>query len=129
LPLLDGDAIVVPSQPEFVAAAGSVLNENVILFKPGRTVGDLIKTAGLTEDANDKQTFVLRADGSILSRRQAGLFNSFESLKVMPGDTLIVPQKVDRETSYNFLVRGLRDWTQIFSNLGIGAAAIRTLRN
>ena len=129
LPLLDGDAIVVPSQPAFVAAAGSVLNENVILFKPGRTVGDLIKTAGLTEDANDKQTFVLRADGSILSRRQAGLFNSFESLKVMPGDTLIVPQKVDRETSYNFLVRGLRDWTQIFSNLGIGAAAIRTLRN
>jgi protein involved in polysaccharide export with SLBB domain len=129
VPLLDGDAIVVPSQPAFVAAAGSVLNENVILFKPGRTVGDLIKTAGLTEDANDKQTFVLRADGSILSRRQAGLFNSFESLKVMPGDTLIVPQKVDRETSYNFLVRGLRDWTQIFSNLGIGAAAIRTLRN
>jgi protein involved in polysaccharide export with SLBB domain len=129
VPLLDGDAIVVPSQPAFVAAAGSVLNENVILFKPGRTVGDLIKTAGLTEDANDKQTFVLRADGSILSRRQAGLFNSFESLKVMPGDTLIVPQKIDRETSYNFLVRGLRDWTQIFSNLGIGAAAIRTLRN
>jgi protein involved in polysaccharide export with SLBB domain len=129
VPLLDGDAIVVPSQPAFVAAAGSVLNENVILFKPGRTVGDLIKTAGLTEDANDKQTFVLRADGSILSRRQSGLFNSFESLKVMPGDTLIVPQKIDRETSYNFLVRGLRDWTQIFSNLGIGAAAIRTLRN
>jgi hypothetical protein len=27
------------------------------------------------------------------------------------------------------LVRALRDWTQIFSNLGIGAAAIRTLRN
>jgi len=25
--------------------------------------------------------------------------------------------------------RFLRDWTQIFSNLGIGAAAIKTLRN
>jgi protein involved in polysaccharide export with SLBB domain len=129
VPLLDGDAIVVPSQPAFVAAAGSVINENVILFKPGRTVGDLIKTAGLAEDANEKQAFVLRADGSILSRRQAGLFSSFESLKVMPGDTVIVPAKVDRESNYNFIVRGLRDWTQIFSNLGIGAAAIQTLRN
>ena len=47
----------------------------------------------------------------------------------MPGDTLIVPAKVDRESTYNFVVRGLRDWTQIFANLGIGAAAIRTLRN
>jgi len=26
-------------------------------------------------------------------------------------------------------MRGLRDWTQIFSNLGIGAAAIKTLKN
>jgi hypothetical protein len=26
-------------------------------------------------------------------------------------------------------VRALRDWTQIFSNLGIGAAAIKTLKN
>jgi hypothetical protein len=47
----------------------------------------------------------------------------------MPGDTLIVPAKVDRESTYNFVVRALRDWTQIFSNLGIGAAAIKTLRN
>ena len=46
-----------------------------------------------------------------------------------PGDTVVVPSKVDRESGYNAIMRGLRDWTQIFSNLGIGAAAIRTLRN
>ena len=46
-----------------------------------------------------------------------------------PGDTVIVPAKVDRESGYSFLVRALRDWTQIFSNLGIGAAAIKTLKN
>ena len=62
-------------------------------------------------------------------RRSAGWLSSFERTAVMPGDTVIVPPKVDRETSYNFVVRALRDWTQIFSNLGIGAAAIRTLRN
>lgn len=129
LPLEDGDAILIPSQPAFVAAAGSVNNENVMIYRPGRTVGDVLKAAGLTEDAEPGQAFVLRADGSVLSRRSTGWFSSFESAKVMPGDTLVVPPKVDRETSYNFLVRALRDWTQIFSNLGIGAAAIKTLRD
>ena len=130
LPLEDGDAILVPSQPAFVAVAGSVNNENVIIYKPGRTVGDVLKAASLTEDAQPSEAFVLRADGSVLSRRSTtGIFSSFESTRVMPGDTLVVPPKVDRESNYNFLVRALRDWTQIFSNLGIGAAAIRTLRN
>ena len=129
LPLEDGDALLIPSQPAFVSAAGSVNNENVMIHRPGRTVGDVLKAAGLTEDAEPSQAFVLRADGSVLSRNSTGWFSSFEGAKVMPGDTLVVPPKVDRETSYNFLVRALRDWTQIFSNLGIGAAAIKTLRN
>jgi protein involved in polysaccharide export with SLBB domain len=129
VPLEDGDAFMVPSLPAFVAAAGSVNNENAMIFKPGKTVGDVIKAAGLTEDAEPSEAFVLRADGSIVARRGGGLFGGFEGTKVMPGDTVVIPTKVDRETSYNFIVRGLRDWTQIFSNLGIGAAAIKTLRN
>lgn len=129
LPLEDGDAFLVPSLPAFVAAAGSVNNENALIYKPGKTVGDVIKAAGLTEDAEPSEAFLLRADGSIVARRGGGLFGGFEGTKVMPGDTVVIPAKVDRETSYNFIVRGLRDWTQIFSNLGIGAAAIKTLRN
>ena len=119
----------MPSLPAFVAAIGSVNNENVMVYKPNKTVGELIQQADLTEDANPKTVFVLRADGSILGRQSTGFFSNFESTLLMPGDTLIVPAKVDRESSYNFLVRALRDWTQIFSNLGIGAAAIQTLRN
>lgn len=129
LPLEDGDAIVVPPLPAFVSAAGSVNNENVMLFKPGKTVGDVIKAAGVSEDGDTSEAFVLRADGSVLARNSTGWFSSFAGTRVMPGDTVIVPPKVDRETGYNFAVRALRDWTQIFSNLGIGAAAIRTLKN
>ena len=131
VPLEDGDRVLVPSVPSFVSAFGSVNNENVFLYKPGKTVQDVIKSAGLTEDAEPDQAFVLRADGSILSRRdRGGLFGgSFDTLAVMPGDTLVVPAQVDRETGYNFTVRALKDWTQILSNLGIGAAAIKTLRN
>lgn len=131
LPLEDGDAILVPAVPGFVAALGSVNNENVFIYRPGKTVGEIIRSAGLTEDAEPSQAFVLRADGSIVARRdRSGLFGGgFETLTVMPGDTVVVPAQLDRESGYNFTVRALRDWTQILANLGIGAAAIRTLRN
>jgi protein involved in polysaccharide export with SLBB domain len=131
LPLEDGDAILVPAVPGFVAALGSVNNENVFIYRPGKTVGEIIRSAGLTEDAEPSQAFVLRADGSIVARRdRSRLFGGgFETLAIMPGDTVVVPAQLDRESGYNFTVRALRDWTQILANLGIGAAAIRTLRN
>jgi hypothetical protein len=89
----------------------------------------VLLSAGLNEDSEPSEVFVLRADGSILGRKNASWFSRFEGAKLMPGDTVVVPSKVDRESGYNVLMRGLRDWTQIFSNLGIGAAAIRTLKN
>lgn len=130
LPLEDGDRILVPAAPGFVAALGSVNNENVFIHKPGKTVGDVIKSAGLTEDAEPSQAFVLRADGSIVARRDhGGFFSGFESLALMPGDTVVVPAQIDRENRYNFWTRVLKDWTQIFANLGLGVAAINSINN
>jgi protein involved in polysaccharide export with SLBB domain len=131
LPLEDGDRVLVPPQPGFVSALGSVNNENVFIHKPGKTVGEVIKSAGLTEDAEPNQAFVLRADGSIVARRdRSGFFGgSFERLEVMPGDTIVVPAQLDRESRYNFVTRALKDWTQIFSNFGLGIAAIKTFNS
>lgn len=131
LPLEDGDHVVVPATPGFVAAFGSVNNENVFIYKPGKTVGDVLKTAGLTEDADPNHAFVLRADGTIVARRdRGGLFgSSFDSLEMMPGDTVVVPAQVDRESRYNFVTRALKDWTQIFSNFGLGVAALKTIKS
>jgi protein involved in polysaccharide export with SLBB domain len=127
IPLEDGDSITVPTTPGFVSAYGSVNNENVFIYKPGKTVGDVIKNAGLSDDAEPDQAFVLRADGSVVSSAKRGWFSSFESVRLMPGDTLVVPARVDRETKYNGFIRGLKDWTQILSNLGIGVAAWRSM--
>lgn len=129
--LEDGDRIVIPSTPSYVSAFGSVNNENVFLYRPGKTVAEVVKSAGLTEDAEPDQAFILRADGSIVSRRdKSGLFGgNFESQAVMPGDTLVVPAQMDRESRYNFTVRALKDWTQILSNFGLGLAAIKTLKD
>lgn len=127
--LEDGDHIVVPSTPSFVAAIGSVNNENVLLYKRGKTVSEVLKSAGLTEDAEPSEAFVVRADGSIVARRDhSGFFGgSFESLALMPGDTVVVPAQINRESKYTFMVRSLKDWTQILANFGLGVAAIKLL--
>ena len=114
--------------PGFVTAFGSVNNENAFIYRPGKTVADILKSAGLTEDAEPGQAFVLRADGSIIARRDRGRFSGgFESVQVMPGDTVVVPAQIDRESRYNFVVRVLKDVTQIFSNFGLGVAAINSI--
>ncbi len=128
LPLEDGDAIHIPSQPGFVSAVGEVFNENVIIYRPGRTVGDVLKTAGVSEAAELDNAFVLRADGSVKAARDHNsLFRSFEGVELMPGDTVIVPAKLDRQTGWTKFVIGLKDWTQIIFQMGIGIAAWKVL--
>lgn len=128
VPLENGDRIVVPPTPSFVAAFGAVNNENVFIFRPGRTVGDVFRLAGLTADAEVSEAFVLRADGTILaSRDQPGWFNNLETTPLMPGDTVVVPQKVDRESRWSLILRNARDITQVLANLGLGLAGLRSL--
>lgn len=131
LPLEDGDTIHIPSRPGFVSAVGEVYNENAIIYRPGRTVGDVLKSAGVSEDAEPDSAFVLRADGSVKSARDSSsLFHmsSFEDLELMPGDTVVVPAKLDRQTGWSKFVTGLKDWTQILYQMGLGAAAWNTLK-
>ena len=131
LPLEDGDSILIPSTPSFVTAFGAVHNQNVQIYRPGKTVSDVLKSASISSDADTDEIFLLRADGSIISKTDSSsnfLFGgSFESLPLLPGDTIVVPTKIDRESKYSFLTRSLKDWTQILANFGLGLAAWRTL--
>jgi protein involved in polysaccharide export with SLBB domain len=130
--LEDGDRIVIPPRPSFVGAAGAVYNDNVLVWRPGRTVADYLLSAGPTENADIDNLFVLRADGSVTTRSQGSFLGvgrgDLKSLVMVPGDTLVIPDKIDRETGYTVFMRGLKDWTQIIYQLGLGAAAIQVLR-
>lgn len=130
LPLEDGDAIHIPSRPGFVTAVGEVYNENAIIYRPGRTVGDVLETVGVTDSGELRNAFVLRADGSVKAARDANsifMLGSFEDIELMPGDTVVVPGKLDRRTNWAKFVAGLKDWTQIIYQMGLGIAAWNTL--
>lgn len=128
--LEDGDEITIPRTPTAVTAVGAVYNESALIYKPGRSVSDYLKVAGVTITAERDWIFVARADGTIRAPdRDAWIFSgNVSSLELMPGDTIVVPEKIIRETGYSVFMRGLRDWTQVLGQLGLTAAAIKVLR-
>jgi protein involved in polysaccharide export with SLBB domain len=129
LTLQNGDRLVVPAKPTFVHVFGAVNVEASPLWKPGSRVKDYLRLAGTTEDADVDNVFVLRVDGTVVSAASQGwLFGKISGLEVMPGDTIVVPEKVDRQTAWTKFMQGAREWTQILANFGLGAAAIKTLK-
>jgi polysaccharide export outer membrane protein len=126
LPLEDGDRLVVPFRPATVGVIGAVYNSSAFVFKPGKTVADYLRLAGGARRDGDKgREFVLRADGSTVSRQQhhALLSRDFNALRLMPGDTIIVPEKV----STGAFMRNLATWSQILTGFGLAAGAVKTL--
>ena len=127
LPLEDGDRLYVPSMPSTVSVMGTVYNQNAFIFRKGQTVSEYLdKAGGPTRDGDESEVYLIRADGLVFSKRQGGsMFSSgsFSSRKAMPGDTIVVPEKLER---YN-LTKDLRDWTQIFYQFAIGVASMKTI--
>jgi protein involved in polysaccharide export with SLBB domain len=123
----DGDRFVVPSKPSTVNVVGAVYDQNSFLFRDAQAVGSYLRLAGgPTKSADKNDSFIIRADGSVVSRQsQKGVFgNNFASVRLNAGDTVVVPEKVPRPSGIRYFVA----YTQIFSQLAFGAAAIAVLR-
>ncbi len=128
--LQNGDRLVVPSKPAFVHVFGAVNVEASPLWKPNSRVNDYLKMAGTTADADIDNVFVLRVDGTVVSTDSQGwFFGKIGGVEVMPGDTIVVPEKLDKQTAWTKFTQGAREWTQILANFGLGAAAIKTLKD
>ena len=125
--LRQGDKLYVPSRPDFVFIFGSINTESAIIYKEGLTVVDYIQLSGTGLAADKDGVILLRADGSAVTN-QSVWRNEVLSTKVMPGDTIVIPEKLDRESGWSVLVRNTKDFTQILYQLGLGAAAIKALR-
>jgi len=124
--LEDGDRLLVPQRPGMVSVFGTVFNESSFLYRDDKNVSDYLAQAGGPRKEADKGSiYLLRADGSVISRRNGGLFvSSLDSTRPMPGDAIVVPEDLTRTT----LTKDLKDWTQIFYQFGLGAAAIQVIR-
>jgi protein involved in polysaccharide export with SLBB domain len=127
IPLENGDTFIVPSTPNSINVIGAVYNQNSFLYAQGRRLGTyLVMAGGPNADADKKHEFIMRADGEVVSReRENGLWgNEFDSLRINPGDTIVVPERSIRPSA----LRGVIDWSQMFSQFALGAAALSIIQ-
>jgi protein involved in polysaccharide export with SLBB domain len=127
IPLEDGDSFIVPSRPANVKVVGAVYDQNAFIFEAPRRAGDYLQLAGgIARSGDSRHAFIIRADGSVVSRKskRARSRGGLEKLAMNPGDTVVVPETIDKTT----LLRGLTDWSAVFGQFGLGAAAINVLR-
>lgn len=127
IPLEDGDRLFLPKHPSMVNVFGTVFNESAFLFDAEKRVNDYLSLAGgPRKQADVRSIYLLRANGSVISSRQSGiLLGSISGRRVMPGDTIVVPEDFERTT----WTRDLKDWTQIFYQFGLGAAALKVIKD
>jgi protein involved in polysaccharide export with SLBB domain len=126
LPLEDGDRLIVPRIPSTVSVDGAVYNQNSFVYDPSRRVGSYIRLAGgANRDADKNRAYVIRASGSVLSKQYSSSMrgNSFDSLHIYPGDTVVIPLNLTKGNTLRTIV----SVAQIVGQLGIAIAAGNTV--
>ncbi len=126
-PLEDGDAFYVPPRLSTVQVAGAVYNANAFRYEPGqRLVAYLNDAGGATRDADAKRMFVIRADGTVVSSQSRNLHShgKYGNLKLLPGDAIVVPEKLRVSSKMNEFLQT----TQFMSQLALTAAALSVIK-
>ena len=122
LPLEDGDRFIVPQVPSTVSVDGAVYNQNSFVYDPGKRLGAYVRLAGgANRDADNGRAFVIRASGAVISKQYSSSLrnNGFDSLRVYPGDTIVIPLNLNKGKSLRLIV----DLAQIVGQFGIAIAA------
>jgi protein involved in polysaccharide export with SLBB domain len=123
-PLEDGDSFYIPPRLGTVQVAGAVYNENAFRYQPGKHLSAYLNDAGgPTRQGDTKRIFLVRADGTVISRQSHGQFwhTDFESTVLLPGDAIIVPTKLK---SPNNFMQQLPFLTQMLSQTAMTGAVI-----
>ena len=131
--LEDSDTLTIPVKRSEVNVVGSVMSQGSFIFSESLSYKDYLAMAGgYARYADEKNVYVLKVDGS--ARKLAnGLvswnltkdrweMNGFgDNIKELePGDTIVVPEKLDR-TAW---MREIKDITQILYQIAVTAGVL-----
>jgi protein involved in polysaccharide export with SLBB domain len=123
----DGDRLMIPHTPSTISVVGNVYSPGSFIFESRNSAGMYLDMAGKGKPQSDlHHAFILRANGVVVAANNVnGLFegNKFDRLRLYAGDQIIVPFKIPTGA----FVRGLRDWTQISSQLALTGAALAVI--
>lgn len=123
LVIRDGDQLVVPRLTQEVTVIGEIQSPTSHLFHAELNRDDYIASSGgLTQRADKKRIFIIRANGSVAAAPSAAWFSRGGARDVQPGDTIVVPLNAQQ-------MRPLTVWTsvtQILYNIAVAVAAVNS---
>jgi protein involved in polysaccharide export with SLBB domain len=113
--LSPGDKLFIPKRQSFVLVSGQVYNQTAITYVPGKDGSWYLRQAGGATNHGDKgEIFVVRANGAVVGHASGFLTGNSLSVRMRPGDTIIVPEKA----------LGSEIWKNIISAAQLASAAI-----
>ncbi len=125
-----GDSLFIPSDPQSVQVIGSVYNQTAFVYDKDKSYSRYIDLAGgYTQNADKKRVYILKADGTAVKPKSGFLGISwskssnrweFGSQNVEPGDTIVVPEKLEKIA----WLREIKDLTQILYQIAVGAGVL-----
>ena len=123
LELQGGDSLEIPHSTNSVLVFGEVYNPTTVVHIPGEDLGFYLKKAGgATANGEDDEMYVIRADGTVESRKQKASFfwDGFKRMELDPGDTVVVPQAIEKVA----WMRDLKDIAYIIGQTALAAGVL-----
>lgn len=119
----NGDQLAIPRLTQEVTVIGEVQSPTSHLFLTELDRDEYISlSGGLTQRADEKRTFIIRANGSVAAAPSSAWFSRGGAHDVQPGDTIVVPLDAQQ-------MRPLTAWTsitQILYNIAVAVAAVNS---
>ncbi len=129
----NGDELTIPTKNSVVSVTGAVMSQGSFVYLDEMDYKDYVDIAGgYTRYADKGNTFVLKVDGT--ARRVNGGFMNWNQSnsrwelaafsedqgKLDSGDTIIVPEKLERIA----WLREFKDWTQMLMQISVIGATV-----
>jgi polysaccharide export outer membrane protein len=114
----DGDVLFVPKKAGYVMVNGQVFNPTAIGYRPGHSAKWYLSQAGgVTQLADRKAVFVVRADGSVIAAKNNsdGWWGGDPmSATLRAGDIVVVPEKAPKI--------GTRNWALLMQSASLASS-------
>jgi protein involved in polysaccharide export with SLBB domain len=122
LELQEGDNLLIPPIQQTVNVLGSVVNPTAVVYDPYFKVKNYIAQAGgPTKNADVDRVYVIKVNGSAMGGRGGILFGSrVGSARLDPGDTIVVPEQLDRVP----WLKTVKDVATIVSQIALTAGVV-----
>jgi len=126
VPVRDGDVLIVPKKAGYVMVNGQVFNPTAVSYRSGYSAKWYLSQAGgVTQLADKKAVFVIRADGSVIAAKNnsTGWWGGDPmSATLRAGDMIVVPEKAPKIGGRNWAL--IMQSAQMASSVALAVAYI-----